>query len=247
MNKPVIKAILFDLDDTLWAIQPVLARAETILFDWLTEHTPNIAAVHTIDSLREHRMTLAHHDPSLKVNLLALRHTALSQIFREHGYPQALVDAAMAKFSKERNTVTLFDDVLPAFDQLRQHWVLGSVTNGTTDLSMTALPAYFQTSIASYRFGAAKPETAIFHAACAELNLQPEHIAYVGDDPVFDVLGAKQAGMHAVWMNRFNRRYEGDVAPDAQCTTLFELLDWLNAHTRKPDAHELLARNPAQG
>jgi FMN phosphatase YigB (HAD superfamily) len=153
----------------------------------------------------------------------------------------------MTLFSKARNTVTLFDDVLPALDQLRKHWALGSVTNGTTDLSMTALPPYFKTSIASYRFGAAKPEPAIFNAACAELGLQPADIVYVGDDPFFDVLGPKQIGMHAVWMNRFDREYDGDVTPDGQCTNLFELLDWLNTHTNVVPAHELVASKPAQG
>lgn len=238
MNKPVIKAILFDLDDTLWDIQPVLARAETILYQWLTLHAPSVAAMHTIESLREHRMTLARHDPSLKVNLLALRHKALSQIFNEHNLPVSLADSAMTLFSTARNTVTLFDDVLPAFDQLREHWVLGSVTNGTTDLSVTGLTPYFRTSIASYQFGVSKPETAIFHAAASALNIAPEHIAYVGDDPVFDVQGAKQAGMHAVWMNRFDRHYAGEFTPDAQCTDLFGLLAWLNTHTDKPHDHE---------
>jgi len=75
MNKPVIKAILFDLDDTLWEIQPVLVRAEALLYQWLSTHTPNIAAVHTIESLREHRMTLARDNPAFKVNLIvAFRH-----------------------------------------------------------------------------------------------------------------------------------------------------------------------------
>ncbi len=247
MNKPVIKAILFDLDDTLWEIQPVLARAEALLYQWLSEHTPNIAAIHTIDSLRDHRMAMARHDPSLKVNLMALRHTALSQIFHEYGHPVDLVDDAMALFSKARNTVTLFDDVLPAFEQLRRHWLLGSVTNGTTDLSMTALPPYFNTSIASFSLGISKPEPAIFHAACEALNLQPADIVYVGDDPFFDIHGAKQAGMQAIWMNRFGRQYSGDIAADGQCTDLFELLAWLNTHTIQDNNHELLAGKPAQG
>lgn len=31
------KAILFDLDDTLWPIAPVIAAAETLLHDWLAK------------------------------------------------------------------------------------------------------------------------------------------------------------------------------------------------------------------
>jgi HAD superfamily hydrolase (TIGR01549 family) len=247
MNKPVIKAILFDLDDTLWEIQPVLARAESTLYQWLDEHTPKITAEHTIESLREHRMTLAKQDPVLQVNLMALRHTAMSRIFAQFGYDTTRVDEAMRLFSHARNSVTLFDDVLPALDTMQTHWLLGSVTNGTTDLSYTDLPSYFSTSIASFRFGIAKPETAIFHAASTQLQLSPEEIVYVGDDPVFDVLGAKQAGMLSVWMNRFNRTFEGDIQPDGQCRDLFELISWLNTHTLTGIKHEIVAGKRTEG
>ena len=37
---PPIKAILFDLDDTLWHLAPTLVRAEAILYDWLNVHIP---------------------------------------------------------------------------------------------------------------------------------------------------------------------------------------------------------------
>ena len=50
---------------------------------------------------------------------------------------------------------------------------------------------------------------------------------YVGDDPLLDVHGAQQAGLRAVWMNRFNRTLPGHVLPDASCTTLIELEEWL--------------------
>ena len=36
--------VAFDLDDTLWAIEPVLVRAEGLLYDWLRQHAPAVAA-----------------------------------------------------------------------------------------------------------------------------------------------------------------------------------------------------------
>jgi HAD superfamily hydrolase (TIGR01509 family) len=232
MNKPVIKAILFDLDDTLWDIRPVLARAEAHLYAWLSQHTPIISDLYSIETLRAHRLNLLKEHPHLQVNLFALRHFALTQLFQAHGYATDLVDEAMAVFAKARNEVHLFDDVLPGFQQLHAKWVLGSVTNGTTDLSTTPLAPYFKTSIASFQFGACKPEPAIFLAACDAIQIPPTEVVYVGDDPVFDIFGAQQVGMQAVWMNRFQRDYAGDNIPDAQCRDLYELHQWMQTHTQ---------------
>ena len=64
-----IEAVLFDLDDTLWAIEPVLVRAEGLLYDWLREHAPAVVAAHTIASLRERRMALMQTDPMYRIDL----------------------------------------------------------------------------------------------------------------------------------------------------------------------------------
>lgn len=231
MNKPVIKAILFDLDDTLWEIRPVLARAEALLYAWLTTHTPRITQMHTIDTLRAHRLALLQKHPHLHVDLFALRHTALSQLFQEHAYPAPLVDTAMAVFAQARNAVTLFDDVLPVFAQLHTHWQLGAITNGTTDLSATPLVPYFATSFSSFQFGVAKPDPTIFLAACADLQLMPHEVVYVGDDPVCDIHGAQHVGMQAVWMNRFQHTYQGQNTPNGECRDLYELHQWMMTQT----------------
>ena len=40
----MIKAITFDLDDTLWDVWPVVERAEQLLHDWLAENERQFAA-----------------------------------------------------------------------------------------------------------------------------------------------------------------------------------------------------------
>ena len=42
----------------------------------------------------------------------------------------------------------------------------------------------------------------IFHAACAGLDLPPQEVLHIGDDPALDVLGASAAGMRSAWLNR---------------------------------------------
>ena len=55
---PAIKAVLFDLDDTLWPIVPVIVRAERLLFDWIREHAPGVAASYSIEEMRARRGAL---------------------------------------------------------------------------------------------------------------------------------------------------------------------------------------------
>jgi HAD superfamily hydrolase (TIGR01549 family) len=226
-----IKAVLFDLDDTLWPIVPVIVRAESILFDWLTDHAPGVARQFTIENLRERRLALLKKNPHYAIDLRALRHAALCEAFADCGEDIAKVDRAIEVFSEARNAVTLFDDVHPTLAKLRGRVALGSVSNGVADLEAIGLAHYFQSSIAAHSFGTAKPDPAIFHAACEALNVAPGEAVYIGDDPVLDVEGAQRAGLLAVWMNRSalqpRRILPDHIEPDAVCTTLYELDEWL--------------------
>jgi len=227
MNKTSIKAVLFDLDDTLWAIEPVLQLAEQQLYRWLQEHAPAVSAQHTITSLRERRQRLAETEPAFRINLWALRHTVLTEVLGQCGEDPALAGPAMALFSTARNAVTPFEDVVPELLTLKPRLKLGTISNGFADLDRIGLAGHFEISIAAHQFGTAKPDPSIFHAACKALEVSPQQTVYVGDDLMLDVVGAQQAGLRAVWMNRFARSLPAHVKPDAVCTDLRELRHWL--------------------
>jgi FMN hydrolase / 5-amino-6-(5-phospho-D-ribitylamino)uracil phosphatase len=234
---PVIKAVLFDLDDTLWPIEPVIQRAENLMHDWLTMHVPAVARTVTIESMRERRKALMTTDPVYQLDLRRLRHAVLTEAFISTGQDLAMVDKAMEIFSRARNEVTPFADVLPTLASLRGRVALGSVSNGVADLHAIGLAHFFQASLAAHHFGCAKPDAAIFHAACEALGVDPHEAVYVGDDPLLDVEGAQQAGLHGVWMNRRRlepaRHLPKHVDPDAICSTLYELDQWLRGQTVK--------------
>lgn len=223
----VIKAVLFDLDDTLWPIAPVIARAEQILFDWLQANAAAVTRQFSIDSLRQQRLQLVATNPVFRFDLWKLRHAALSAALSSVGEDPAKADPAMAVFSEARHAVTPFADVQPALSRLQRRLPLGTVSNGFADLGKIGLAGHFQTSIAAHSFGSAKPDPAIFHAACAALKVAPQEALYVGDDPMLDVVGAQQAGLQAVWINRFERTLPDGVQPQASCTSLDELEAWL--------------------
>lgn len=225
--KTPIKAVLFDLDDTLWPIVPVLERAENLLHDWLAAHAPAVAGRYSIEMLRSRRQALMQAEPRYRIDLWGLRHATLSEAFRQVGADVARVEQAMAVFSAARNAVTPFADVEPGLASLNARLAVGSISNGFADLQAIGIAHHFRISIAAHSFGRAKPDPQIFHAACAALGIQPQQAAYVGDDLTLDVQGAQDAGLRGVWMNRFERSLPEQFRPDAVCTTLAELEHWL--------------------
>jgi HAD superfamily hydrolase (TIGR01549 family) len=226
-----IKAVLFDLDDTLWPIVPVIKRAEVVLHDWLTINVPNVTQQFTTERLRELRNTLLAADPRYQIDLWGLRHATLTEAFIAAGEDATKVDLAMEIFSKARNVVTPFEDVLPTLTRLNGLVKVGSISNGFADLEEIGLAHHFHTSIAAHQLGCAKPDAAIFHKACDALGVLPAEAVYVGDDPEVDVEGAQKAGLQGVWMNRSGlestRTLPGHIQPDAVFTTLYELDHWL--------------------
>ena len=223
------KAILFDLDDTLWPIVPVINQAEIVLHDWLAIHAPRVAQQFSIDQLRAQRLALLELQPALKVDLGALRRAGLHGAFEQAGEDRANVDGAMRHFFAARNAVTLYPDVLPGLSRLAGSMLVGSISNGNADLGAIGLAHHFAVSLSAAEFGSAKPERAIFEAACAALGVAPHEAVYVGDDLHYDVVGAQNAGLRAVWLKRGDGRaqQQDGVFPDAICANFDELLAWL--------------------
>lgn len=243
MTQPIRpKAILFDLDDTLWPIAPVLARAEMLLRDWLLEHAPLVAQRFSSDELRQRRLALLAERPHFHIDLGALRHAGLLAAFDEAGedagHDAARVDEAMRLFAAARNDVVLYDDVLPGLQRLQQLLLVGSISNGVADLEVIGMAQHFKVSLAACHFGRAKPDPAIFLSACEALGVAPHEAIYVGDDLHLDVQGAQNAGLRAVWMNRHgsDAHLAAGIAPDAICASFDELLLWLE--TQLPSGAE---------
>ena len=107
---------------------------------------------------------------------------------------------------------SLYPDVLPCLEGLAAY-PLGLITNGDGDqqrqkLDQTGIAGYFKSVVVSGDVGVAKPGRQIFERSAEELGLQPDELLFIGDNPENDVLGAKQAGWHAIWLNRTGAKRE---------------------------------------
>lgn len=219
----MIKAITFDLDDTLWEIWPVVERAEDLLHDWLAARYPRIPARFTPLELRELSDEVSAARPELAHDRTLLRKEALGLAARRAGYAEFDVEGAFAVYFIARNAVEPFAEVRPTLERLGQRYTLASLSNGNADLRLIGLDDLFSLSLNAIEVGAAKPEPLMFQEICRLLRVSPDQIVHVGDDPEHDVQGGRNAGFRTVWVNRTGRDWPGGGRADAEISALAEL------------------------
>jgi putative hydrolase of the HAD superfamily len=221
-----IRAICFDLDNTLWDVWPVIMRAEQAMYDFLAERYPRTVANVTIEALREARNSVVAEHPQMAHDFTFLRRQALTNLAAKHGYPDALVDEAFQVFIDARNDVALYDEVMPALQTLHSRYRLFTASNGNADLDKIGIAHLFERTIAARHVGALKPDPLVFQKVIEGTDLSLDEVLYVGDDPIMDVVGSRAAGMHPVWINRDGAQWPSELEPASfVITTLNELVD----------------------
>jgi FMN hydrolase / 5-amino-6-(5-phospho-D-ribitylamino)uracil phosphatase len=208
-----IRAVAFDLDNTLWDVGPVIARAEQYMMAWLREHAPRITERVTLEQMRAAREQLALREPHHAHDLVYLRVATLTRLARESGYEESLAGRAFEVFHHARNDVELFPDVAPALMRLRGRYVLATLSNGTADLVRIGLASFFTVRLGAREIGFAKPHPRCFERLACDLGVAPGEILYVGDDPLLDVNAARGAGMRTAWMNRRALVWPAELPP----------------------------------
>lgn len=208
-----MRAIAFDLDNTLWDVEPVLVRAEQRLFAWLQAHAPRITARLSLEEMRGAREQLARREPHNAHDFTYLRTAALAAHAREHGYDEGIAHRAFEVFLEARCEVEVFGDVLPGLQRLKRRYALATLSNGNADLGRIGLGHLFAVSLNARQIGAAKPARLCFERLAQGLGVAPRQLLYVGDDPRLDVLAAQAAGLQAAWMTRRSQRWSAELAP----------------------------------
>ena len=98
-------------------------------------------------------------------------------------------------------------DVIPTLAALHGEGIRTAVLSNWDDrlrplLRRLGLDPFFSSMTISCEVGAAKPDPGIFRAAASALNLEPQFILHVGDDPILDLEGARNSGLRALLIRR---------------------------------------------
>ena len=127
-----------------------------------------------------------------------------------------------------RRAWQLFDDALPCLRALRALGLrLAAITNAAgahqrAKLGALGLESTFDAVLISGELGVAKPHRAIFRRACSALGVHPAQTVHVGDRLDIDAEGARDAGLHGVWLDRSGY---GALPPDAGISVIGRLAE----------------------
>ena len=229
-----IKVITFDLDNTLWDVEPTLIRAEEVQRDWLLRHRPGAIEAYDHAALWEFKKAVWRRHPELLHHVSRMRIQMLFELQMAAGYPErearSGAEQAFAVFLAERHKVELYEEALEVLELLADNYTLGALTNGNADIYKTDAADYFDFAFLAEDIGASKPQPDMFHAALATAGVAAHNIVHVGDDPDHDVRGAQEVGMHTVWMNSRGKDWPGGREADREINNLRQLpevIDWL--------------------
>jgi HAD superfamily hydrolase (TIGR01549 family) len=209
VRTPTVRAVLFDLDDTLfdhtgaarsalrvvhaahdcftaWSFED-LERAHTRFLE--EAHLDVLAGTKTIDEARLARFTRLFAAAGVEVEHDTLEATAMSY---RHAYlaRRGPIDGAGALLAA-----------------LRPHVAIGIVSNNVRDeqeakIRLCGFEPYVDALVVSGETGISKPDPAIFDIALTRVGVSADETVMVGDSWAADIEGARAAGIRAIWFNR---------------------------------------------
>ena len=206
-----IEAVLFDLDDTLFAhresveagihahraalggaLAAAAAASEIARWNALEEHHYHRYLARELDYLGQRRERARGFVAPYGIELDDTQAEAWFESYRVH----------------YETSWRLHDDAVACLDALAGR-ALGIITNGdlafqTSKVRAVGLDARIPLDalVASGEVGVAKPDPRIFELAAARLGVAPRAACYVGDRLHTDAIGAARAGLLGVWIDR---------------------------------------------
>lgn len=218
-----IKCVTFDLDDTLWPVEPTITKAEQAVYDWMRKHYPMVTEKYSPIQIAEKRSVLIQTRVDIAHNVTELRYCALYELANEFGFDREFCDAAIAVFRKHRNDVQPYPHSEDLLSYLQKRYIVGAITNGNAQLDKIALGKFFDFVVTAEEVGASKPNAEIFIFASKLANVDLQEIIHIGDSPQADVIGALSAGCKAIWFNPNRMPWPGGQTPDKVVHCLSEL------------------------
>lgn len=171
----------------------------------------------------------------MKTVMPKYRRTAWSRALHKMGIEDKALGVELSNYfpvMRLKNPI-VYDETFQVLEQLKGRYQLVLLTNGSPSLQQIKLnmsagiAPYFEAIIVSGAFGIGKPDASIFEFALSKTGNQKSEALMVGDNIMTDVLGANQAGIKSVWLNREKKAAHESIFPNFEIYHLQELIPLL--------------------
>ncbi len=211
----MIKAIVFDVDGTLYNETDAKVIAEIKTAQFISEQTK----YSMLEVYRAYRLA--------KAQVIKQNDGYTIRNDRTLWYESTLNSLTITNITPTKASDFYWDIVLQnmepyldlslVIEDLAKNYQLYVLTDEFLDiqlrkLNQLKLTDYFCEIVSSEQIGKTKPNKELFQYMIDVVGLPAENIAMIGDNPKVDVLGANLAGMHSVWLKR--GKYHCYLFPD---------------------------------
>ncbi len=212
-----MKAVLFDIDDTLYDQVLPFEDAYRTVFG----NAYDISCQDLFVASRKHSDAVFEQSQNNEITMEDMYIYRISNAFKDFGITitrQQALDFQSLYGAGQKN-IKVPGVIQKTLRLLKQHDLrLGVITNGPSDHQRLKAKSLNlgdwirdEDIFVSGDYPFSKPDIRIFEQAERVLMMDKEDIWYVGDSYSNDVVGAKQAGWNCIW---FNRRGHDQTNPD---------------------------------
>lgn len=224
-----VKAVLFDLDDTLFDREAAQKTTLEIIVKELPHIFNRFESEHVMDAFMESdRIISEEYDSGASSDGIRIWR---SRLFLEilgiqEDISVSITEMYVNNLPKVNSPVP---GVIETIKGLSGRYQIGVISNGLPDVQYEKLKSigiYDMLSciVLSEEFGIRKPDPRIFHHAADLIRIPPGDCLYIGDSYAHDIAGAKNAGMLACWLsNSPPASTNGECQPDFVIGKLEEL------------------------
>ena len=212
---PEPKAVIFDLDDTLYSRHRFVHSG----FRAVADHLERSRGINRREALAV--LGRASRSGSRRELQACAEHFSLSP---------AVVPELVQVIREHTPALRLPRSSRLALEALRGDWRLAIVTNGPADQQARKVEALGLQSFVNCVVyadergsGRAKPKREPFLTAARQLGVAVSRAIFVGDDSVCDIFGAARVGMKTIHVTRYLRAYAPASNADATVTTLADV------------------------
>jgi len=216
--------IFFDLDHTLWDFSKNCA--ETLSELYTTHRIQNLGVevedfIVTYRTINDQMWDDFHHGRATKDEI---RNDRFKRTFQALNLdPSDIptdIDEQFVEICPTKSHV--FPHTIEVLDYLSTKYELHILTNGFSEtqfikVKSAGLENYFQHVIHSEMSGHLKPDKRMFDYALNRANTNAQHSIMIGDDLFADVLGAKNAGIDQVFVNRHAKAHTEIITHEIDC------------------------------
>lgn len=231
----MIKAAIFDVDDTLYDQLDPFKNAFLEKFSRFAAYVSIEEIYHSSRRYSEETFPLLE---AGEISLLEHNTHRMIASFADVGIEISRDEAALFQeaYEEEQHRITLLPVMIEVFERLLEKGIiLGVLTNGpfehqwmkVNQLGITKwIPK--ENIFVSEGIGVAKPDPEAFHFVEGKLKLVKSTTVFIGDSFQNDIIGAKQAGWKAIWLNHRHKLVDDTaVVPDQIIYSPKELLNSL--------------------